>query len=82
MKILNRIKNAIRNFYVLYADSTEMLDKAQKLLRPLPQDCNLVKLTYDNKNLYTCSIGDIDKVLQFQDEAWGVINNDNEIIAY
>lgn len=82
MKILNRIKNATRNFYVLYADSTEMLDKAQKLLKPLPQDCNLVKLTYDNKNLYTCSIGDIDKVLQFQDEAWGVINNDNEIIAY
>lgn len=34
MKILNRIKNAIRNFYVLYADSTEMLDKAQKLLGP------------------------------------------------
>lgn len=50
-------------------------------MRPLPQGCELVKLTDESKNLYTCSIGDIDKVLQFKKEAWGVINN-NEIIAY
>lgn len=82
MKIIDRIKHAIHNYYVLYADSTEMLNKAQKLLQPLPQGCELVKLTDHNKELYKCTIGDIDKVLQFKGEAWGVVNNDNEIIAY
>ena len=53
MKIIKRIIHAIHNYYVLYADSTEMLDKAQKLLRPLPQGCELVKLTYENKNTLT-----------------------------
>lgn len=82
MKIIKRVIHAIHNYYVLYADSTEMLDKAQKLLRPLPQGCELVKLTYENKNIYKCTIGDIDKVLQFKGEAWGVVNDENEIIAY
>lgn len=82
MKILNRIKNAIHNYYVLYADSTEMLDKAKKMLRPLPDGLELVKLMHENKDLYKCMIGDIDKVLQFKREAWAVVNKDNEIIAY
>lgn len=73
MKIIKRVIHAIHKYYVLYADSTEMLDKAQKLLRPLPQGCELVKLTYENKNIYKCTIGDIDKVLQFKGEAWGVL---------
>lgn len=81
-KIVKRIWHAIHNYYVLYANSTELLDKAEKLLRPLPQGLDLVKLTYENKNIYKCTIGDIDKVLQFKSEAWGIINQNNEIIAY
>lgn len=82
MKIVNRIKNSIHNYYVLYADSTEMLDKAQKMLRPLPEGCKIVKLTHENKNLYKFEIGDADKLLQVDGDAWLVVNNDNEVIAY
>lgn len=81
MKIIDRIKHAIRNYYVLYADSTELLEKAQKLLRPLPEGCELVKLTYENKDLYKCK-NMVDRILQVGDEVWAVINNDNEIIAW
>ena len=37
--LLKEIKHSIRNYYVLYADSTEMLEKAQEKLRPLPEGC-------------------------------------------
>lgn len=85
MKLIDRIKRKIKhtfgNFYVLYADSTELLDKAQKLLRPLPQGFELVKLTYENKNLYK-SKHDVNKMLQVEGDVWVVINNNNELIAY
>ena len=80
-ELFGRIKRSIHTYYVLYADSTELLDKAQKMLRPLPDGCKFVKLTYENKNLYQCAIGDIDKVVQFGEDAWAVVTN-NEIIAY
>lgn len=93
MKIIHRIKRlirncyyslkqSIRNYYVLYADSTELLEKAEKLLRPLPEGCELVKLTSESKNLYECKVGDLDKILQIEGEAWGVVNSENEIIAF
>ena len=82
MKLLNRIKNSIHNYYVFYADSTEMLEKAQKMLRPLPEGCGFVKLTRENKNLYKCEIGDVDKMLQVDGDVWAVVNKDNEVIAF
>ena len=78
----SRLKRIIRREFVLYADSTEMLEKAQKLLRPLPQGCRFEKLTNENKDLYKCTIGDVDKMLQVEGDVWVVVKNDNEIIAY
>lgn len=80
--IMVRVKRIIRREYVLYADSAEMLDKSQKLLRPLPQGCEFVRLTNDNKKLYICNIGDVDKMLQVDGEVWAVVNNEEEVIAY
>lgn len=81
---LKEIKHSIRNYYVLYADSTEMLEKAQEKLRPLPDGLKIVKLTYENNNLYKCTISDVDKLLQFSvgGELWAVVDNDNEIVAF
>ena len=85
MRIIDRIKRIIKhtfcNFYVLYADSTELMDKAQKVLQPLPQGCKLVKLTFENKNLYT-SKHNLDRILQIGGDAWAIINNNNELIAF
>lgn len=80
--ILKEIKHSIRNYYVLYADSTEMLEKAQEKLRPLPEGCKIVRLTHKNKDFYKCTIDDVDKMLQVEGDAWVVVNNDNEIIAF
>lgn len=80
--LLGRIKHSIHNYYVLYADSTELLDKAKKLLRPLPEGCSFVKLTYENKKLYKCTLADIDKLLQVDGDVWAVINENNEVIAF
>lgn len=82
MKIFDRIKRSIHNYYVLYADSTELLEKAQKLLRPLPEGCDFVKLTYENKNLYKCTLADVDKMLQVDGDVWAVVNENNEVIAF
>ena len=81
MKIIDRIKHGIHNYYVLYADSNELLEKAQKLLRPLPEGCELVKLTYENKHLYKCKWL-ADKMLQVGGEVWTIVNEDKEIIAW
>lgn len=77
-----RVKRIIRREYVLYANSHEMLEKAQKLLRPLPPGCEFVRLTHDNKSLYKCTIGDVDKMLQVDGDVWAVVNNKQEVIAY
>lgn len=84
MKLFNRIKrlkHSIRVYDVFYADSTELLDKAQKLLHPLPEGCELVKLTSNNKDLYKCK-WNVNQMLDAKGEVWAVINNDNEIIAW
>lgn len=80
MNIIEKIKHSIRKYYVFYADSTEMLDKAQKLLRPLPEGCELMKLTYENKDQYKCK-WDVNQMLQVQGEAWAIVKN-NEIVAF
>ena len=80
--LLGRIKNSVHNYYVLYADSTELLDKAQKLLRPLPMGCGFVKLTHENKNLYKCTLADVDKMLQVEGDVWAVVDENNEVIAF
>ena len=81
-KIKLAIKHTIRYGYFFYADSTEMLDKAQKLLRPLPEGCEFVKLTQENKDFYKCTLEDVDKMLQVNGDVWAVVNNENEVIAY
>gem|GEM_PF-2410523 len=80
-RLLKRIRHSIRDYYVFYADSTELLDKAQKLLRPLPEGCELVKLTSENKNRYKCQ-WNVRQMLQAEGEAWAVVKDDNEIIAW
>ena len=65
----------------MYADRAELLDKAEKLLRPLPYGCELVKITYKNQNLYKCK-NLVNKMLQVGDEVYAIINDDNEIIAW
>jgi hypothetical protein len=82
MKLFDRIKKGIHYYYVLYADSGEMLEKAQKMLRPLPEGCGFVKLTHENKNLYKCEIGDVDKMLQVDGDVWAVVNKDNKVLAF
>lgn len=80
-KILGRIKHSIRIFDVFYADSTELLEKAQKLLRPLPNGCELVKLSNENKDRYKCK-WNVNQMLSVEGEVWAIVNNDNEIIAW
>ena len=80
-KILGRIKHSIRVYDVFYADSAELLEKAQKLLRPLPDGCELVKLSNENKNRYKCK-WNVKLMLYVEGEAWAIVNNDNEIIAW
>lgn len=80
--IKHAIKQTIRYGYFYYADSTEMLDKAQKLLRPLPEGCAIIRLTQENKDLYKCILEDVDKMLQVDGDVWAVVDNDNEVIAY
>lgn len=81
-EILPRIKKSIHNYYVLYADSTEVLEKAQKMLRPLPQGCRFVKLTSENRDFYKCTVGDVDKMLYVDGDIWAVVNSENEVIAF
>lgn len=80
--IKKRIKRSIHNYYVLYADSTELLEKAEKLLRPLPEGCRFEKITHENKNLYKCTFGDVDKMLHVNGDVWAVVNENDEVIAY
>ena len=75
-----RILHSIRTYYVFYADSTELLDKAQKLLRPLPQGCELVKLTSENKDRYKCK-WKVNQMLDAKGEVWAIVDN-NEIVAW
>ena len=81
-RIKNRIKRSIHNYYVLYADTTELLEKAEKLLRPLPEGCRFEKITHENKNLYKCTFGDVDKMLHVDGDIWAVVNENDEVIAY
>ena len=82
--IMYRIRRSrsIHYYNVLYADSTELLEKAEKLLRPLPEGCRFEKITHENKNLYKCTIGDVDKMLHVDGDVWAVVNENNDIIAY
>ncbi len=79
--IIRRITHVIHYYYILYADSTELLEKAQKLLRPLPEGCELIRLTSENKDSYKCK-DLVDKMLQVGGEVWVVVNKENEIIAW
>lgn len=80
-RLLSRIKHSIRDYYVFYADSTELLNKAQKLLRPLPEGCELVKLTPENKDRYKCQ-WNVNQMLQAEGEAWAIVKDNNEIVAW
>lgn len=79
-----KIKQLIHNYYVLYADSTELLEKAQEKLRPLPEGLRFVRLTHENKHLYKCTIDDMDKMLHFSvdGESWLVVDDDNNVVAF
>lgn len=77
-----RIRRSIHYYNVLYADSTELLEKTEKLLRPLPEGCRFERITHENKNLYKCPFGDVDKMLYVDGDVWAVVNNTDEIIAY
>jgi len=78
------VKHAIHYYYVFYADSTELLEKAQEKLRPLPEGLRFVRLTYENKHLYKCTIDDMDKMLHFSvdGESWLVVDDDNNVVAF
>ena len=78
------VKHLIHNYYVFYADSTELLEKAEEKLRPLPEGLRFVKLTPENKHLYKCTIDDMDKMLHFSvdGESWLVVDNDNNVVAF
>ena len=80
MKIIDRIKRAIRVYDVFYANSTELLDKAQKLIRPLPEGCKLVKMTNENKNQFK-SKWSFDRILPIGGEVWAIVD-DNEVVAW
>ena len=77
-----RIRRSIHYYNVLYADSTELLGKAEKLLRPLPEGCRFEKITHENKNLYKCTFGDVDKMLHVNGDVWAIVNENDEVIAY
>ena len=82
--ILKKIKHSIHYYYVFYADSTELLEKAQDKLRTLPEGLRMVKLTYENRHLYKCTIDDMDKILHFSvsGESWVVVDDDNNVVAF
>lgn len=80
--IKNSIKKSIHYYDVLYADSTELLEKAQKLVRPLPEGCEFVKLTHENKGKYKCTVSDVDKMLHVDGDVWAVVNENDEVIAF
>ena len=89
MKIVNalkrlkkKFKRSIHYYNVLYADSTELLEKAQAIIRPLPEGCRFETITRENKNLYKCTIGDVDKMLHVDGDVWAVVNENEEVIAY
>lgn len=77
-----RIRRSIHYYNVLYADSTELLEKTEKLLRPMPEGCRFERITHENKSLYKCTFGDVDKMLYVDGDVWAVVNNTDEIIAY
>lgn len=79
-RLKRRIKHTFCDFFVLYADGTELLIKTQYFLKPLPQGCELVKITCENKKQYK-SKHNIEQMLQVEGDAWAVVNN-NKIIAY
>lgn len=81
VKFINRVKHSIRDFYILYADRNDLLAKAEKALHPLPEGCELLKLTRENMNQYKCQ-WNINQIMSDEvDEAWAVIDN-NEIVGY
>lgn len=80
-QILGRVKHSIRVYDVFYADSMELLDSAQKLLRPLPEGCVLVKLTNENKDKYKCQ-WNVNQMLSAEGEVWAIVQDDQEIIAW
>lgn len=81
MIIFDRLIHSTRNFYILYADLDDLLEKAHKALHPLPEGCELVKLTKDNKDLYKCQWNYNQILSEEVDEAWAVVCN-NEIVGY
>ena len=81
-RVKQKIKRSIHNYYVLYADSTELLEKAEKLLRPLPEGCRFERITHENKDSYKCTVGDVDKMLHVDGDIWAVVNENDEVIAY
>ena len=82
MEIIKKIKSSKRDFYLLYADMTDLLDKAEKALRPLPEGCELVRLTEESKDRYKCQ-WNMNQILSDEvDEAWAVVDNNGEIIGY
>lgn len=80
-QILGRIKHSFRVFYILYADTPDLLVKAQKALHPLPEGCELVKLTNENRDRFKCK-WDVNQMLSFRGEAWAVVDNTSEIVGY
>lgn len=82
MGIIKKIKSSKRDFYLLYADMTDLLEKAQKALRPLPEECKLVRLTKNDKGRYKCQ-WNMNQILSDEvDEAWAVLDRNGEIVAY
>ena len=51
-------------------------------MRPLPEGCRFEKITHENKNLYKCTFGDVDKMLHVDGDIWAVVNENDEVIAY
>lgn len=80
-QILGRVKHSVRVYDVFYADSKELLDKAQKLLRPLPDGCELVKLSNENKDKYKCQ-WNVNQMLSAEGEVWAIVQDGKEIIAW
>lgn len=82
MNFIYRMKYSIRDFYILYADRSDLLEKAQKVLRPLPEGCELVRLTKENKDHYSCH-WNMNQILSDEvDEAYAIVDLNNEIVAY
>lgn len=80
-QFLGRIKQSLRHYHLFYANVDDLLDKASKLLRPLPDGFALVKLSYDNMDQFKCK-WNVMQMLSVDGEAWAIVNNDNEIIAW